>query len=183
MSENNGFPGVEPTVAPVPQANPYAPPQPYPGAAVQPSAPNYYPPQQQPYAAAQPYAGAQPYAAAQPYAGAQPYSGGQPYAAGQPYATARPTSGLAVASLVTGIGGIVLSFAFVTLLASIVAVITGHMALKQLRQNPALGGRGLAITGLILGYIGAVILAITVLIGVFSLFLIGSVGFLPFFLS
>ncbi|MGM7697019.1 DUF4190 domain-containing protein [Microbacterium sp. A84] len=174
MSENNGFPGVEPTVAPVPLANPYAPPQPYPGAAVQPSAPNYpaapaqpaapnyYPPQQQQQ---------------------QPYAGAQPYAAGQPYATARPTSGLAVASLVTGIAGILLSFAFVTLLASIVAVITGHMALKQLRQNPALGGRGLAITGLILGYIGAVILAITVLIGVFSLFLIGSVGFLPFFLS
>ena len=35
-----------------------------------------------------------------------------------------------------------------------VAVITGHMARKEIRLNPALEGSGFATAGLILGWIG-----------------------------
>lgn len=201
MSENGSHPGAEQAVPPAPQANPYAPPAPpHSGAPAQPAAANlsagvpaqppYYAPPQQSYggqqqhSSQQPYGGQQAqYAAQQPYAAQQQYAAQQPYAAGQPYAAPRPVSGLAVTSLVTGIAGIVFSFAVVTLLASVVAVITGHMALKQSRHNSAIGGRGLAITGLVLGYIGSAILAITIIIGVLGLLFVGTIGFLPFFMS
>ena len=52
------------------------------------------------------------------------------------------TNGLAIASLVTG----VLSF-------SIVAVVLGHIALNQINRSRE-EGRGLAIAGLVLGYVG-----------------------------
>lgn len=156
MSDNSFTPGTHPIVPPASQANPYAPPPQY-------QAPQQYPGAQSP--------GPQPHPAAQPYSGAQPYV--------QP----RPASGLSVTSLVTGIAGIVLSWTFVMLLASIAAVITGHMALIQLRRSPTVGGRGMAIAGLILGYVGVAIIAFSVLIGIFSFFFIGGIGLLPFFLT
>lgn len=64
-----------------------------------------------------------------------------PYAQ-QPYATGPKTNVLAIVSLVASI----LSF-------SIVGVITGHIALSQIKKR-AEGGRGLAIAGLIVGYLG-----------------------------
>ncbi|MBN8422498.1 MAG: type II secretion system major pseudopilin GspG [Verrucomicrobia bacterium] len=66
------------------------------------------------------------------------------------------TSGLAIASLVTGILG------FVTLgLGSIAAIITGHLALSEIRKSlGSVGGKGLAIAGLILGYLCVCILAL-----------------------
>ncbi|SED83312.1 DUF4190 domain-containing protein [Jiangella alba] len=75
----------------------------------------------------------------------------------------RTTSGLAVASLVLGI-------LWLGWLGSLLAVIFGHVALGKMRRDPSVGGRGLAIAGLVLGYIG---------IGSFlawMLFLIGLVG-------
>ncbi len=105
-------------------------------------------------------------------------SGYAPYGApGYPSAASRPTSGLAITAMVCGIAGIVLFWAIIPVLASIVAVITGHMALGQIKRDPALGGRGMAIAGLILGYlvvaIGAFILVSTVIsflfVGAFSL--------------
>lgn len=60
------------------------------------------------------------------------------------------TSGLAISSLVTGILGM-----------GIVPVILGHIALSKIKKAAgALEGRGLAIAGLILGYLQIVILAI-----------------------
>lgn len=115
-----------------------------------------------------------------PYPGAPALS--HPHYQTPPYAPPRPTSGLAVTSLITGIAGIALSWTFVVLLASVAAVITGHMALKQTRDNTALGGRGMAIAGLILGYVGVAILAFSIVIGIVSLMFIGGIGFLPFFL-
>ena len=57
------------------------------------------------------------------------------------------TSGLAIASLVTSLLGL-----------SLIAVITGHIAKKQIRESMgALTGDGLATAGLIIGYIGLVI--------------------------
>lgn len=73
---------------------------------------------------------------------------------------APPTSGLAIASLVCGIVAILLC-ACGGFVAGIPAVICGHMAMKQTapvigsNQVP-MGGRGMAIAGLIMGYIGIV---------------------------
>jgi len=76
----------------------------------------------------------------------------------------RETPGIAIASLVCGI----LSWVCAGPLAAIPAVITGHMALGRIKRSAgALGGRGLAIAGLILGYtlivvmIAAIVLFIT----------------------
>ena len=70
--------------------------------------------------------------------------------ASQPnYAPAPPTNTMAIVSLVSGILGWVL----IPILASIVAVVTGHMARTQIKQSMgAEGGDGLAVAGLILGY-------------------------------
>lgn len=57
-------------------------------------------------------------------------------------------SKLAIASLVCGIVGLCTGF------ASIAAVICGHMALSQIKKSGGiLQGRGMAIAGLVLGYI------------------------------
>jgi len=58
-------------------------------------------------------------------------------------------STMAIVSLVTGI----LGWTFMPLLGSIVAIVTGHMAKKEIREsNGQLGGDGFATAGLILGY-------------------------------
>ncbi len=59
----------------------------------------------------------------------------------------RPTSALAVWSLVNGL----LGWLFCPVLCSMIAVVTGHMALGEI-QRLTLDGKGLAIAGLILGY-------------------------------
>jgi hypothetical protein len=58
------------------------------------------------------------------------------------------TSGKAIFSIICGI-------LFVILPLSIVAVIFGYIALSEIRKSPGrLKGRGLAITGIVLGYVG-----------------------------
>lgn len=71
-------------------------------------------------------------------------------AGGYGYATAPANNGLAVASLVLGIAGLVV----IPFLGSIAAVITGHIARKQIRERGE-GGDGMAIGGLVTGYLGA----------------------------
>lgn len=95
------------------------------------------------------------------------------------YAAPRPTSGLAVASLVCGLAGFLLSWLVVPALASIAAVICGHMALKQTKTNPALGGRGMAFAGLILGYVGVAVLAFVIVVPVVMFLFFGAFT-LPF---
>jgi hypothetical protein len=83
----------------------------------------------------------------------------------------KPTSGLAIASLVCGIVGLI-SCMFIP---GIPAVICGHMAMK--RTDPVTGnqnGRGMAVAGLVTGYIGLV-LGI-VIIGFYVLMIIGAVA-------
>ena len=63
-----------------------------------------------------------------------------------------PKTGLAIASLVCGIVGSIFS------ITSIPAVICGHVALVQIKNNPVnYGGKGMAIAGLVLGYIAIVL--------------------------
>lgn len=53
------------------------------------------------------------------------------------------TSGFAIASLVLGILGM-----------SVLALIFGYLGLRDTKRDPTLGGRGLAIAGVVLGWIG-----------------------------
>jgi len=65
-------------------------------------------------------------------------------------AAPRPTSALAVASLVMGI----LGWSLLPFIGSIVAVVTGHMGRREIRQSPVpMEGDGLALAGLILGWL------------------------------
>lgn len=65
-------------------------------------------------------------------------------------------NGLAVASLVLGI-------VWIFWIGSVLAVIFGHVALSQLKEGGS--GKGLAVAGLTLGYVGIGILALGVLAG------------------
>jgi hypothetical protein len=79
-----------------------------------------------------------------------------------------PTSGLAVVSLVCGI----LALITCMFLAGIPAVICGHLALTQM-ANPSIrmSGRGMAIAGLIMGY-----LAIATTVGMILMMVAGLVA-------
>jgi hypothetical protein len=69
------------------------------------------------------------------------------------------TSALAVTSLVLGILGLVLCM--ISPLFAIPAVICGHVALSKVKRSAgALGGRGIAIAGLITGYVGLALLLV-----------------------
>jgi len=98
-----------------------------------------------------------------PYGGA--YPSGPPQAAGYPggYAPApgRRTNTLAIVSLVAGLCG----FTVVPVLGSVAAIITGHMALREIRETGE-EGTSFAKVGLWLGYI---------LIGLAVLFAVGAV--------
>ena len=65
-----------------------------------------------------------------------------------PAPAAAPTNTMAIVSMISSIIG---WFAFGSL--CIVGVILGHISLKQLKTSGE-GGRGMALTGLIMGYIG-----------------------------
>jgi hypothetical protein len=70
----------------------------------------------------------------------------------------RPTNGLAVASLIAG-------FLWIGWFGSILAVIFGHIALGQInRSGGREGGSGLAIAGLVLGYMGVATLLLVLLV-------------------
>ncbi|WP_449282396.1 DUF4190 domain-containing protein [Leucobacter sp.] len=118
----------------------------------QPQTPQYPAPQAPQYSA--PQAPQQPQQYAQPqYSAPQ-----QPYAAQQPaYAPAPPTNTLAIIALVG------------SFFISLVGVICGHIALKQIARTGE-GGRGLALAGLIIGYVG---IAVWVLVIIFYVFIIG----------
>jgi len=73
-----------------------------------------------------------------------PYQGGY-Y---PPMMPAQPTSGLAIGAMICGIAEI-----FTLGLAAIPAVILGHLARAQIRQTGERGD-GMAIAGLVLGYLG-----------------------------
>jgi hypothetical protein len=78
--------------------------------------------------------------------------------------TSPPTSGLAVASLLLGIGGLTI----LPFLGSIAAIILGYMARSEIRRRPGeIGGEGVAMAGVILGWIsvGLAILSIVVIGG------------------
>ncbi|MGB7874398.1 MAG: DUF4190 domain-containing protein [Anaerolineales bacterium] len=69
----------------------------------------------------------------------------------QPYQTppAKPNSNMALASLILGI----LGWTVLPGLASIAAIVTGHMAKKEIKESMGqLSGDGMAVAGLVMGY-------------------------------
>ncbi len=70
------------------------------------------------------------------------------------FGSQRSTNGLAIAALICGVCQV-----FFWFLAGIPAIVLGHLARKQIRQSGE-AGDGMALAGLILGYVG---LALTVL--------------------
>lgn len=79
-----------------------------------------------------------------------------------------PTNGMAIASMVLGICSFVLGSMVLT---GLPAVICGHIARRQIRESShPMGGDGMAMAGLILGYMAII-------------FTVGLVGFFVFFLQ
>lgn len=80
------------------------------------------------------------------------------------YAPSRPTNSMALVSLIAGIAGITV----VPLIGSIVALIVGRTARKEIAQKGE-EGAGLATAGIVLGWVGVAIGALLVLffIGIF----------------
>src|SRR5216683_2756946 len=101
------------------------------------------------------------YVAAFQQPGGYPQSGyqpGMPAWAGGGYPGPK-TNGLAIAALICGI----VQFLGFWLLGTIPAIVLGHMARKQIRQRNEQGA-GLALAGLILGYVGIALTVIVVII-------------------
>jgi hypothetical protein len=72
------------------------------------------------------------------------------------------TSDKAIFSLVCGILFVILPF-------SIIAVLFGYIALSEIRKSPGrLKGRGLAITGIVLGYVGVAFIGGLVGLGIYE---------------
>lgn len=83
------------------------------------------------------------------------------------------TSSLAVVSLIFGI----LAYMFLPGIGALVAVICGHAARSEIRRAPpgSIDGDGLALAGLILGWIQLALAVVAV--GIFILFLAGTIAF------
>jgi hypothetical protein len=104
----------------------------------------------------------------QPYSG-QPYHGSWsppparpgPYGPGGPYGYAMvpqtSTNGMAIASMVLGI-------VWIYWIGSVLAIVFGHISLNQIKRNPYQTGRGMAIAGLVLGYIGLTTLTLFIVV-------------------
>lgn len=100
---------------------------------------------------------------------AAPY---QPYAVGSPYGgyqTVPQTNGLAIASLVVSIAGLVVCCG----LPGVVGAIMGHVARKQIKEQPNQTGEGMALAGIIVGWasfglivIGTILWVVLVIVGV-----------------
>jgi hypothetical protein len=85
------------------------------------------------------------------------YPGAYGYPGYPAYPVQRPTNGFAIASLVLGI-------VWIYWIGSILALIFGYVARKQIRERGE-GGDGLAIAGIVLGWVGVGVLAILFIIG------------------
>jgi hypothetical protein len=85
----------------------------------------------------------------------QPPYGQQPYGYGYP--PPRRTNGLAIASMVLGI-------IWLYWIGSILALVFGYVARKQIRERGE-SGDGMAIAGIVLGWVGVGIIALVLVIG------------------
>lgn len=89
------------------------------------------------------------------------YPGAYGYPGYSGYPVQGPTNGFAIASLVLGI-------LWIWWVGSILALIFGYIARNQIRQRNESGG-GLAIAGIVLGWVGVGLLVIFLIFGLISL--------------
>ena len=75
------------------------------------------------------------------------------------------TSGKAIASLILGVGG----FLIIPIVLSVLAIILGRSAKREIAERPGLGGEGLASAGVVLGWIGIAFGALAVFMLVIAL--------------
>ena len=158
-SQDNTPPFGRPAEPPPWQQYPYAP--------VDPQAPVNYPEYPPPYPPQPPPGPSYGFPPAPPphYGGPPSYPG--PYDPYQGYqAGQQQTNGLAIASLVTSIAGVILGiplaiFCYVGVLIPIVGAVLGGVALGQIRQTNQ-QGRGLAIAGIAIGATTTALLVIVV---------------------
>ncbi|HEX4141553.1 MAG TPA: DUF4190 domain-containing protein [Candidatus Methylacidiphilales bacterium] len=84
-----------------------------------------------------------------------------PAAAVMPAPGASRMSVLAIVSLITGILGLPLMLCWIIgLPLQLCAIITGHIAMAQIGKDPTQSGKGMALGGLICGYLGVVLLIV-----------------------
>jgi hypothetical protein len=114
---------------------------------------NWYPPDQVPGYAPTPPTPPPGYGAP----GANPYG----YGYGYPLQPTQKNNGMALAALISSCVAV-----FICGIGFILGVIFGHIALSQIKQTGE-GGRGMAVAGLVIGYIGIVVM-IVVLIALFA---------------
>ncbi len=80
------------------------------------------------------------------------------------------TSGMAIASMVVGIVGIVGGWMCCGIILPILAIILGHISFAQIQRTPdRLTGKGLAIAGFTTGYVGLIL-------GIIISLLLGTLG-------
>ena len=82
----------------------------------------------------------------------------------------KQNNSLAIISFIMGLTGLL---GLIPLIGSILAVVLGHLARRQIAADPTQSGDGLALTGLITGYIGLVLACSGIL--VVTLFFGGSI--------
>ncbi|OBK35930.1 hypothetical protein A5658_07105 [Mycobacterium sp. 1245111.1] len=144
--------------------------QPYQHPPVDPQAPVNYPEYPYPspygsYPAPPPYPGPPGYPSPPPYPGAyDPYLGYQ----------TQQTNGLAVASLVTSIAGVVFGiplaiFCYIGWLIPVVGAVLGGIALGQIKQRGQ-QGRGMAIAGIAIGSATAALLVLFMVVAAAAAF-------------
>lgn len=84
---------------------------------------------------------------------------------------AKRDSGLAIASLVCGI----VAWTIFPFISAIAAVVTGHLAKKEIRQsNNSLSGDGMALAGLLMGYIQLGLILLMAIVFVLVIALVAS---------
>jgi hypothetical protein len=109
----------------------------------------------------------------QPAAAPQPQAYTAPPMSGQPFAAAVKTNGLAVASLVLGIIGMIGAGGFL----SILAIVFGAISMSHINKSNGMEkGKGMAVAGLILGIVGIVLGIIIIAFVGFNLFWIRDIS-------
>ena len=89
-----------------------------------------------------------------------------------------PNSSLAMVSMISGI----VSWIFAPFLGSLVAIITGHMAKREIKESMGqLGGDGMATAGLVLGYLQLIPSVLCICIVLIMLVMGVSIPFLDSF--
>lgn len=175
-----GTPAQGPFTESHPSVDPYGPPRGYPEPARYAPSPGYVDPN--PYAPVQGFGEAPQYAPTHAFGEPTQFAPGQTYGDptyGQGYAQpgGYPTyglapmvmapplpTGMAVAAMVCGIVGLVLSLCGGwTIALSIVGIVLGAMSVRKANRGQA-GGRGMALAGIITGAIGVAISSIVIVV-------------------